>query len=74
MDAEPTCDENNHGYYVSWASVGLFSSGVVATIAAFQFRGQMLRLQAEQEIVGEIEQAGQTNGEEPLLSENDGET
>ena len=74
VDTEPTCDENNHGYYFSWASVVLLSSGVVATITAFQFRGPMLRLQAEQEIMGEIEQAGQRNGEEPLLSENDGET
>jgi hypothetical protein len=73
-DAQPTCEENNGGYYYfSWSSAVLLISGAVVTVVVFQFRRPLLRLQAEQEVVWQMEQAEQSNGEDPLLSESDGE-
>lgn len=73
-EAQPTCEENNRGYYFSWSSAVLLASGAVATFIAFQFRGPRLRLRAEREVVWEVERAEQANGEEPLLSESEDET
>ena len=73
-DSQPTCDENDRGYYFSWASAVMLLSGIVATITALQFRGPTLRLQAEQGPLLEIEQVEHEDGEEALQPEKDVET
>lgn len=74
VDLQPPCDNDEHGgkYYFSWTSGVLVFAGCVATVAVFQFRGPLLRLQAEQETG--VDENGDNdrsddNAEEPLLSE-----
>jgi FLVCR family MFS transporter 7 len=49
-DAQPTCEENMGEYYFSGTSAVLLGCGALATAIVFQFRGPLLRLQAEHEI------------------------
>lgn len=57
-DAQPPCDDSKSGrYYFSWPSIVLVLSGTVATVIILQFRGPLLRVQAEQDLETNIDDA-----------------